>query len=138
MGTVTLIMSALFLKHPCFDFIYPNSALKMTAFFGFFVFCGVFNAFNTRTPRIKLFAHLGKNITFCITMLTVMLTQVMLMYLGGEMFRTCHLSLNQLLYSIIPALTVIPADILRKIICSRRKRSHFLQKSRFSTEKVSK
>ena len=33
---------------------------------------------------------------------------------------------------------VIPTDILRKILSSRKKRSHFLQKSRFSTEKALK
>ncbi len=135
MGTVTLIMSALFLKHPYFDLIYPNAAYKMTAFFGFFVFCGVFNAFNTRTPRIKLFAHLGKNMTFCITMLTVMLTQIMLMYLGGDMFRTCHLTLTQLFYSIIPALIVVPTDVLRKILCKKKKISAFSTKTTISNEK---
>jgi magnesium-transporting ATPase (P-type) len=39
----------------------PNEAAFLTAFFSFFIFINIINAFNVRTPQINIFAHLSEN-----------------------------------------------------------------------------
>ena len=87
----------------------------MTAFFTLFVFCGIFNAFNARTSRIRFLANIGKNKGFLVIMLAVSAVQILLVFFGGTMFRTHALSVATLRDVILLALTVIPFDVARKV-----------------------
>lgn len=93
-----------------------NTLYFLTAFFALFVFCGIFNAFTVRTPRINLFAHLRNNKAFLLIMPGVAFVQLLIVYFGGTIFRTVPISPNALLICLFCALTVLPVDAVRKIL----------------------
>ena len=115
-GIYTTILCILFLKLPVIKNIYNNNLSFMTAFFGLFMFSSIFNCFNAHTSRINIFSNLIKNKMFIIVISFVTIVQLIIMYYGGNMFRTTFLSLNELLATLLLALTVVPFDIIRKII----------------------
>ncbi len=92
----------------------------MTAYFALFIFIGIANAFNARTYRLNLFAHLRKNIVFIITIIFIASVQIFLIYKGGSLFRTFGLTPFELMLVIILSLTVIPIDFIRKIILKKK------------------
>ena len=87
----------------------------MTAFFTLFVFCGIFNAFNARTSRIRFLANIGKNKGFLLIMLAVFTIQILLVFHGGAMFRTHAIRPDVIRDVGLIAFTVIPFDVTRKI-----------------------
>lgn len=93
-----------------------NDKYFLTAFFCLFVFIGIFNAFNTRTNKINLFYRIKNNKVFIIIFTLVALIQLYFIYFGGSIFRTYGLTIKELLLVLLIAFTVIPFDILRKII----------------------
>jgi len=116
-GAYSAILCIIFLKCPFIGNIYRNnSAYLMTAFFGLFIFIDIFNAFNARTSRINIFANLTKNKMFIVIMIFITMVQIFLIYKGGVVFRTTGLKIEEFLFMICLALTVIPVDWLRKMI----------------------
>lgn len=113
-GIFTCLLCILFLKLPIVD-AYFGEQEKLTAFFGLFVFSGIFNSFNARTHRLHLLSHITKNKTFILVITFVIFTQIFMIYYGGTLFRTVPLSSTQLLIVIALSLSVIPIDLLRKI-----------------------
>lgn len=91
-----------------------NDEYFMTAFFGLFIFISIFNAFNARTVRINLLANLFKNKVFVVIIIFIAIVQLILIYFGGNLFRTSGLTLSELEIMILIAFTVIPVDWLRK------------------------
>ena len=91
-----------------------------TAFFGLFIFISIFNAFNARTVRINLLANLFKNKVFLSIIFFIAIVQLILIYFGGELFRTAGLTLKELEIMILIASTVIPVDWLRKYTLRKR------------------
>ncbi len=88
----------------------------MTAFFALFIFCGIFNSFNTRTTRLNLLSNLQKNPSFVIIMTIVTAVQIALIYYGGALFRTAGLTAREMLLILSLSVLVIPFDILRKSV----------------------
>lgn len=123
-GTYSSLLCVLFLK---FGFIHsffrvdPSYKYVMTAFFGLFIFMGIFNCFNARTNRLNLLANIHQNKAFLIIISFIVIVQIILIYLGGEMFRTYGLTIKELLVMLILAISVIPVDWIRKIYLKRRK-----------------
>lgn len=87
----------------------------MTAFFALFIFCGIANSFNARTHRLNLLSHLRKNPAFIGIMSLVTIVQIVLIYHGGSLFRTCGLSGGELFVTLALSALVIPADLIRKM-----------------------
>lgn len=119
MGAFTVTLCVLFLKLPIIKtwFRYANDPIYlMTAFFALFIFTGVFNSFNARTPRANLFAHLFGNPSFVVIMAAVAVIQLLLIYFGGSLFRTAGLQSWELRRVMGIALLVIPADLTRKLV----------------------
>lgn len=117
-GGYTAVLLGTFLIAPSFRAAYAFSTDFigfMTAFFTLFVFCGIFNAFNARTSRIRFLANIGKNKCFLLIMAAVSCVQILLIFFGGEMFRTHALDWNVIRDILLLAFTVIPFDIARKI-----------------------
>ena len=81
-----------------------------------FIFCGIFNSFNVRTPSANLTRHLGSNKPFMLIMTLVAAIQLLIVYFGGEVFRCEPLSARHLATSALIATSVIPADLLRKLL----------------------
>lgn len=115
-GLYQAIICILFLKLPLFhSFIRNDNRYLMTAYFSLFVFMGVFNAFNARTERLNIIANLKHNLAFLIIITFIIITQIYIIYYGGNIFRTYGLNNKELLLIIIISLTVIPVDWIRKL-----------------------
>lgn len=122
-GCYSALLCLIFLKLPFLHTFFRkdiHKAYLMTAFFGLFIFIDIFNAFNARTHRLNLFAHLKENKVFIIIMLFIVIVQVLLIYYGGSMFRTAGLTAKEFMVMILLASTVIPIDWLRKFILRKR------------------
>lgn len=117
-GTYSSILCILFLKLPIITKIFrdgSNNEYLMSAFFGLFIFIGIFNCFNARTHRLNLLSNLLKNKIFIIIILFVVVVQIFLIYYGGSLFRTIGLNLKEFQIMVLLAATVIPVDWFRKL-----------------------
>ena len=116
-GIYMTLLCILFLKLPAIHHMYSHGTgdeFFMTAFFAMFIFAGVFNSFNARTTRLNLLAHIWRNKGFMAIMLLVTVIQLLIIYFGGEIFRTTGLRYSELQFVIILALSVVPIDFIRK------------------------
>ena len=117
-GTYSSILCILFLKLPIITNIFRdgyNNEYLMSAFFGLFIFIGIFNCFNARTHRLNLLSHLYNNKIFIFVIMFVVIVQILLIYYGGSLFRTIGLNLKEFEIMILLAATVIPVDWFRKL-----------------------
>ena len=117
-GVYSALLCVLFLKLPIIHSIFregENQKYLLTAFFGLFIFMGIFNSFNARTHRLNLFAHLVNNKVFIAIIAFIAIVQIVLIYFGGDLFRTSGLSLKEFQIMFILSMTVVPVDWLRKI-----------------------
>lgn len=122
-GLYSALLCLFFLKSPWVrSLIRPDDDFKylMTAYFALFIFIGIGNAFNARTHRLNLFAHLKENIVFVFTIIFIASVQMILIYKGGTVFRTFGLTPYELMFVILLALTVIPVDFLRKVLLKKK------------------
>lgn len=99
-----------------------NPVYFLTAFYALFIYSGVFNSFNARTERINPLANISRNPTFILIMLVVSAVQLVMIYFGGQIFRTAGLSLEHLRMILLMAFSVIPVDLLRRWIFKKRKK----------------
>ncbi len=125
LGSFTVALCLLFLKHPAITSLFrvaENDIYLLTAFFALFIFASVFNCFNARTDRLKLFAGLSRNKGFLGIMVAVLVLQILFVYLGGRVLRTAPLTARELAVTSLLALSVFPAELFRK--AWRRWRGH--------------
>lgn len=123
MGSFTIALCIAFLKLPSITSHFRHSEdniYLLTAFFALFIFSSVFNCFNSRTDRIKLFAGISKNKGFCLIMSAVCVIQILFVYLGGSVLRTAPLTPSELAFTMLVSLSVFPAELIRKILLRLR------------------
>lgn len=122
-ASYTLLVCLGFLKIPGIRFFFcrHDDLYFMTCFFGVFIFCGIFNSFNARSPKRGLFDHIAGNKAFIAVILLVAIGQTAIIYLGGDVFRTTPLSLRDLFICALIAFSVIPADMIRKLFLKEQK-----------------
>ncbi len=120
-GFYSFLICILFLKLPIFMNIYRNNPkYLMSAFFGLFIFIDIFNSFNARTHRLNILSNILKNKVFLIIVILITLIQILLIYFGGDLFRTIGLNFKELQVMILMASTVIPIDFLRKLYLRKK------------------
>lgn len=112
-----LILCVWFLKSDTASMILQNGTEKylLSAFFGLFIFVGVFLCFSVRTSRLNILSSLLLNKSFIFIMLGVMLVQISFIYFGGEALRTTPLSIRDLISVILISFSVIVFDTVRKL-----------------------
>ena len=123
-GLYSSFLCLLFLKSPFLNHLYrqgPHNKYIMTSFFALFIFIGIFNCFNARTPRLNLLSNLSRNKVFIIIIGFIIIVQLYLIYYGGKLFRSYGLLPKELLITILLASTVVPVDWLRKLITKRKR-----------------
>jgi len=119
-GGYTLALGLFFLKSPAVRGLFGGTeTYHLTAFFAMFIFCGIFNSFNARTESANIFSCIAGNKPFIFIMSLVASVQLLIIYFGGEVFRCTPLEPHHLLYTALFALSVIPADMIRKSIFKR-------------------
>ncbi|MCI8394589.1 MAG: calcium-translocating P-type ATPase, PMCA-type [Bacilli bacterium] len=122
-GIYSALLCIFFLKAPIFKEIIrtgENYKYLMTAYFALFIFIGVCNAFNARTHRLNLFAHLKENIVFVITIIFICSVQCYLIYHGGDLFRTYGLTAFEFAFVLLMSFSVIPVDFIRKYFMKKK------------------
>lgn len=129
MGLYITALSIAWFKVPFFRNIFETGSVGdlqfKSAFFAFFIFASIFNGFNVRTDRLTIFRDLDKNPNFmkvwCIMLLTTIVLCMIDIIPGlgfiGEMFQTTHFGINGWILVTLYAVTVIPVDMIRKVIC---------------------
>ena len=117
-GGYTLILCVCFLFFDFFRNLFrpaAGDAYFLTGFYALFVFSGIFNCFNARSERMWLFSNIGKNKPFMLIMLLISVIQILMIYFGGDVFRSAPLSFRELLNVILLSATVTPFDMMRRI-----------------------
>ena len=119
-GFYSSCLCLFFLKSSFIKMFYrSNNDYLMTAFFGLFIFISIFNSFNARTYRLNILANIIENKVFLLIILFISFVQIVMIYYGGEVFRTSGLNIKELFMTLFIALTVIPVDFLRKIFIKK-------------------
>ncbi|MBQ6841103.1 MAG: calcium-translocating P-type ATPase, PMCA-type [Bacilli bacterium] len=116
-GLYSAVLCILLLKVPFLAGLIRKSSdehFVLTAFFALFIFLGIFNSFLSRTHRLNFFAHILKNKVFIILNIFIFITQIFIIYFGGDLFRTYGLTLKELVVVFVLALTIFPIDLIRK------------------------
>ncbi len=119
MGIYTISLCTFFLASNRIRSLFrtaPDGIYFLTAFFALFVFCGIFNSFNSRTTSANPIAHLAKNPAFVVIMLAVSIVQILLVKYSFPIFRTAALTFDEFKTAIIMAASVIPANMAIKLI----------------------
>lgn len=93
-----------------------NEIYFLTVFFALLIFCGIFTAFVSRTERVNIFSNIRRNPMFVIIMVAVAMVQLMIIYRGGEIFRCVALDIKSVGIAALLASTIIPVDMLIRII----------------------
>lgn len=115
-GAWVAVLSFAFLKAPFFINMFANTEEHMTAYFSMFVLCAVFNGFNVRSNTINIFEHIKENMSFLKVMGVIVIVQVALTLVGGELFSCTPITVKNWLVIIAMAFTIIPVDMIRKVI----------------------
>ena len=119
LGGFTVALCLAFFKLPFIRDAFrsaPDDIYVLTAFFALFIFSSVFNCFNCRTDRLRLFAGLARNKGFSFIMVAVLTVQLIFVYLGGSVLRTAPLLPSEMWLTSCLSLLVFPAETLRKIM----------------------
>jgi len=94
----------------------PDSAVFLTAFFAFFIFICVVNAFNVRTKRVNIFDSITENRGFIAVLVLIFAVQIVFTYIGGKVLRTVPLRFEEWTWIIGAAFIIWPWDMLRKML----------------------
>ena len=115
-GAWVAVLSFAFLKAPFFINMFANTEEHMTAYFSMFVLCAVFNGFNVRSNTINIFEHIKENMSFLKVMGVIVIVQAALTLVGGELFSCTPITVKNWIVIIAMAFTIIPVDMIRKVI----------------------
>ena len=87
-----------------------------TAYFTFFIFAAVFNAFNARTDKVHLFENIKGNKGFLKILALIAIVQIVMTYIGGAILRCHGLDVGEWLVILAMSISIIPVDLIRKSI----------------------
>lgn len=107
------------------DFVTPAGCAdpelyEKTFMFAFFIYSIIFNSLNTRSERFNVFEHIGENKNFIIVMGAIFVLQTVIIEIGGQVFSTTILDAKALFVSMLLAVLIIPVDMVRKAIVSKK------------------
>lgn len=131
MGIWLTVLSFVFLKHPFFVNMFETHAKHLTAYFVLFILAALFNGFNVRDEKFGIFKNLNQNKDFLKILVIIVLIQAFMInaqltnfkpfIILGKMFSVVPLDFNSWIVVTLLAMTVIPVDLLRKLIFVREK-----------------
>lgn len=105
-----------FLLAPYIQNIVGNQQVFVTVFFTFFMFLNVCNAFNARADGINLCRGLFKNKAFVIIMSAIIVSQFLIVFFGGGIFRTVPVDWGYMIFAGVLALLMLPAEMFRRAL----------------------
>ena len=110
----TVGLSLIMLLTPVKDWFREGHLL--TGYFTFFIMTAIFNAFNTRTENFSIFSNIGKNKGFLLVMGAILVVQVVITYVGGDVLGCYGLNWQEWAIVLVGALSIIPVDMAKKAI----------------------
>ena len=124
-GAYTLCMCIAFLSLDFFRDMFRPSVTNgyfMTGFYALFIFAGIFNCFGARCERMWILSNIRKNRPFILIMAFISVIQIIMIYYGGQAFRTLPLTASELFRVILLAASVVPFEMIRRIIYKLKSR----------------
>lgn len=124
MGLWLTVLSFTFLKVPFFDRFFDTEEQKLTAYFVLFIVSALFNGFNVRDDGFAIFKGLNENTGFLKVFFAIILVQALIVNAGlvpflgwlGKMFSCVPFGIAGWGVAILLAVTMIPIDMLRKLV----------------------
>jgi calcium-translocating P-type ATPase len=92
----------------------------LTAFFSFFVISSVANGFSSRTEKINIFDNISKNPNFIRVMGLIVIVQVVMTFVGGEILGVTPLNIKEWIFVFVLSSLLIPLNIIRKIVTGEK------------------
>lgn len=130
MGAWLVVLSFAFLKLPFFSNMFETEEQHMTAYFALFIISALFNAFNVRDDGFAIFRGLNENKDFLKVFFAIIAIQALIVNSAivpfapfqwiGQMFSCVPFSLQGWITVILLGATMIPVDILRKVVVGER------------------
>lgn len=126
MGVWLTVLSFAFLKIPFFDHFFVTEEQKLSAYFVLFIWSALFNGFNVRDEKFNIFKGLNENTGFMKVFVTIIVVQFFIV--NASLIPLELFGWISNIFSCVPfapvgwfivialAITMIPVDILRKII----------------------
>jgi calcium-translocating P-type ATPase len=131
MGLWLTVVSFVFLKAPFFISLFANEEQHLTAYFVLFIWAALFNGFNVRDEGFGIFKGLDQNPGFMKVFIAIVVVQAIIVNAGlipgkvftfiGEMFSCVPFGIQGWATVIILAFTMIPIDMIRKMIVNKGK-----------------
>ena len=129
MGLWLTVLSFVFLKASFVDQFFATEAQKLSAYFVLFIWSALFNGFNVRDDRFGIFKGLNGNTGFMKVFITIILVQAFIVNAKripisvfgviSSMFSCVPFSLTGWCVVAVFAVTMIPVDMLRKVITEK-------------------
>ena len=100
-----------------------DDALFKTGYFAMFMFAAILNGFNVRNNGFNILKDIKQNPGFFKVMIAMLVATFILCQSGfvvpvvGQMFGTTPIGLVHWIVVIVVAITIIPVDMLRKLVC---------------------
>ncbi len=115
-------LSMIFLNVPFIKetFFEREDKYLLTGYFTFFIFAAMFNAFNARTDKINLFDNIKGNKGFWKIIVLIFVVQILMTYLGGSVLNCYGLNAVEWIVVVVMSITIIPIDLIRKSIFSKK------------------
>lgn len=130
MGTWLVVISFVFLKLPFFDQFFDTEEQKLTAYFVLFILSALFNGFNVRDEKFAIFSGLNENTGFLKVFFLIIAVQACIVNAGlvnleifkwiGEMFSCVPFGIIGWIVVIILGFTMIPVDLIRKLVVNNK------------------
>ena len=119
MGVYMLISSLVYFFVPTIRGFFGTDEQFMTGYFAMFMFMAILNGFNVRTDGFNIFEQMSENKNFMKILLIMLLATVALCIIGGpigEMFSCTRFGIKGWLFVLVSGLTIIPVDMIRKLV----------------------
>lgn len=120
-GAYTLALLIFFLSYPAFRVYFGSLTRHLTAFYAFFIFCGIVNSFTARSERMFIFSGLFRNKAFLLIMSFITAIQILIVYFGGALFRSTPLSFGELACVALMSLSVLLFDSIRRVFAKLKR-----------------
>ena len=126
MGLWLTVVSFVYLKAPFFKNLFGSEEQHLTGYFVLFIISALFNGFNVRDDGFGIFKGLDENTGFLKVFFGIILVQAAIVNAAlvplapfkviGEMFSCVPFGIKGWIVVIILGATMIPVDMLRKLI----------------------
>ena len=123
-----VLISQMWTASPVWTFVRNTQSEKgewlylMTAYFCFFILISVCNSLNVRTEKLNVFEHISENQNYFRIMGLIIVIQVVMTYIGGEIFNCYGLNAMEWLFVVILSISIVPVDLIRKAITNSIKK----------------